>query len=172
MFKRWPAGAFLAALPFVSGLTLWAADVWVAKPYKVWNEKDIQKIMTDSPWARGVSAVLVVLDGARLRQPPPPGQGVGIAETDGLNAGLGVGQAGSVGPPPSGPPGPPQTTLIVRWQSALVVQQALVKAQYGYKSGTAPEAQRRLEPNAGNYIISVANLPESQRPSDDEARLR
>jgi hypothetical protein len=168
MFKCRPA-ALLAALPFGFGLTLWAADVWIAKPYTEWSEKDIQRIMTDSPWARGVS---VVLGGLRMMpgMMPPPGPRVGIAETGGLNSGLGVGQSGSVGPPPSAPPGPPQTTLIVRWQSAMVVQQALVKSQYGDKSGTAPEARKRLEPNAAYYIISVANLPESQRPSDDEAR--
>jgi hypothetical protein len=31
----------------------WAADVpWKGKPYDQWEDKDIQKIFTDSPWAR------------------------------------------------------------------------------------------------------------------------
>jgi hypothetical protein len=60
--------------------------------------------------------------------------------------------------------------LIVRWQSATIIQQALVKAQYGDKAGTSPDSQKRLEPNAAYYIVAVANLPASQKPRDAEAR--
>jgi hypothetical protein len=60
--------------------------------------------------------------------------------------------------------------LIVRWQSATVVQQALVKAQYGDKAGTSPEALKRLEPDAAYYVVAVGNLPASQKPPDAEAR--
>lgn len=60
--------------------------------------------------------------------------------------------------------------MIVRWQPATVVQQALVKLQYGDKAETSPEAQKRLEPNAAYYIIVVANLPASQKLRDAEAR--
>jgi hypothetical protein len=32
---------------------LWAGDkAWKAKPYQQWNEKDLQAILTDSPWVR------------------------------------------------------------------------------------------------------------------------
>jgi hypothetical protein len=60
--------------------------------------------------------------------------------------------------------------LIVRWQSATVVQQALVKLQYGDKAGTSPEAQKRLEPSTAYYIVAVGNLPVSQKPRDAEVR--
>jgi hypothetical protein len=60
--------------------------------------------------------------------------------------------------------------LIVRWQSAMAVQQALVKAQYGDRAGSSPEAQKRLEPNAAYYIIAVGNLPASQKLRDADAR--
>lgn len=60
--------------------------------------------------------------------------------------------------------------MIVRWQSATVVQQALVKAQYGDTAGSSPEAQKRLEPNTAYYVIAVGNLPVSQKPRESEAR--
>jgi hypothetical protein len=60
--------------------------------------------------------------------------------------------------------------LIVRWQSATVVQQALVKAQYGDRAGTSAEAQKRLEPSAAYYIVAVGNLPAAQKPRDAEVR--
>ena len=172
MLKRRSPAALVSAALFLSALTLWAADVWVAKPYTAWGDKDIRKIMTDSPWSRSVSVILdFIPDGSLLRgrgSMPAP-NGPGVAETGG---GFGVGQSA---PPPGAPPppvqtGPPKTTLIVRWQSATVVQQALVKAQYGDKAGSSPEAQKRLESNAAYYIIAVGNLPASQKLRDAEAR--
>ena len=173
MLKRRSPAALVSAALLLSALTLCAADVWVAKPYTAWSDKDIRKIMTDSPWSRSVSVILdFIPDGSLLRgrgSMPGP-NGPGIAEAGG---GLGVGQSA---PPPGAPPpapvqtGPPKTTLIVRWQSATVVQQALVKAQYGDKAGSSPEAQKRLEPNAAYYIIAVGNLPASQKLRDAEVR--
>jgi hypothetical protein len=173
MLKRRSPAPLVSAALFLSALTLPAGDVWVAKPYTAWSDKDIRKIMTDSPWSRSVSVTLVsgdVLARLLARGPGPGPGGPGIAES---GSGLGVGQSA---PPPGAPPpaplqtGPPQTRLIVRWQSATVVQQALVKAQYGDKAGSSPEAQKRLEPNAAYYVIAVGNLPASQKLRDAEAR--
>jgi len=176
MLKRRSPAALVPGALFLSALTLCAADVWVSTPYTAWSDKDVRKIMTDSPWStRSVSVILdVIPDGTILRNlirgPAPNRPGPGIAETGG---GLGVGQSA---PPPGAPPpapvqtGPPKTTLIVRWQSATVVQQALVNLQYGDKAGTSPEAQKRLEPNAAYYIVAVGNLPVSQKPRDAEVR--
>lgn len=42
---------FLALLVFCS--LAWAADApWKGKPYDQWEDKDVQKVLTDSPWAR------------------------------------------------------------------------------------------------------------------------
>src|SRR5579884_2426037 len=43
---------------FLGGVALFAADAWVAKPYTEWNDKDLQKIMFDSPFSRKVSVTL------------------------------------------------------------------------------------------------------------------
>lgn len=168
MLKRRSPAALISAVLFLSPLTLCAADVWVAKPYTQWSDKDIRKIMTDSPWSRSVSIFLdVIPPGTLLRgRGPQAPNGPGIAEAGG---GLGVGGT-PVADPPSPPSGPPRTTLIVRWQSATAVQQALVKAQYGDRAGSSPEAQKRLEPNAAYYIIAVGNLPASQKLRDTDAR--
>src|SRR5437016_10370911 len=43
---------FLLTLLVFSSLA-WAADVpWKGKPYDQWDDKDVQKVFTDSPWAR------------------------------------------------------------------------------------------------------------------------
>jgi hypothetical protein len=40
-------------LVLVGGTLLWAGDKpWNAKPYQQWNEKELQAILSDSPWVR------------------------------------------------------------------------------------------------------------------------
>src|SRR6516225_3897172 len=43
----------LGLLLLLGATLLWAGDKpWKAKPYQQWDEKDLQTILTDSPWAR------------------------------------------------------------------------------------------------------------------------
>jgi hypothetical protein len=58
--------------------------------------------------------------------------------------------------------------VVIRWQSSLAVQQALVKMEYREKAGSSPEAQKRLEANSAYYVIAVANAFVAQLPRDDE----
>src|SRR5215469_16773262 len=102
MLKRRSPAALVSVALFLSALTLCAADVWLAKPYTAWSDKDIRKIMTDSPWSKSVSVILdVIPDGTILRNlirgPGPNRPGPGIAETGG---GLGVGQSAPHSPGP------------------------------------------------------------------------
>lgn len=39
-----------------------AADFWVQKPYGEWTEKEVQKLMSDSPWARPARITLTTQD--------------------------------------------------------------------------------------------------------------
>jgi hypothetical protein len=46
-----PLGWLLCLL--LGATLLWAGDkAWKAKPYQQWNEKEIESILTDSPWVR------------------------------------------------------------------------------------------------------------------------
>jgi hypothetical protein len=82
---------------------------------------------------------------------------------------MGLGRAQSRSPA-DGRVGPPEASLIVRWQSSGIIQQALVKAQYGDKAATSPEAQKRLQPNSEYYVIAVANLRSSFEPEGTDAK--
>jgi len=186
-----PTLKLLTLLMFVAAFTLWAADVWV-KPYTDWSEKDILKIMTDSPWAKKVS---VAFDNGGRGAPPQAGgggggakggrggggggadsgdSGGGIAESGG-GGGRGGGKGGGGGGGADagaggGGGGVPESELTIRWQTAATIEQALVKAKYGAEAATNPEAQKALQPDEMYYVIWVAGLPGGVRPRDDAAK--
>lgn len=159
--------SFLIAL---FAIAAWAADFWQSKPFTDWSEKDVQKILQNSPWSRQFNVPIPgrAIEGApsgggnRTRgASPDPGQ-IGPSNTGPAGAadegGLGR-YAGSRGD--SGAQGPvaPTTTLIIRWQSSLPVREAIVKIKYGNETATSPEAKKALETPLDHYIIAVSGLP-------------
>jgi hypothetical protein len=173
---------------FVAGIGLWAADVWVSKPYTEWTEKDLAKIMTDSPWAKKVSVSMSDFGpagrgGAPGRGGPGgpgggPDPGTGLAEDAGAGGGRGGGGGGGRGLQGGGgggdfgggAAGTPEVDLTVRWQTAPTVMEALAKAKYGAEAGTSADAKKMLEPDDKYYVIWVSGLPGSARPRDEEAK--
>jgi len=184
----------LPLLMFVAGLTVWAADVWVAKPYTDWTDKDIQKIMTDSPFAKKVSVTFEGMGGPGVPTTSGKGggkggggisgpQGTGSIDpgTDGSGGGGGGGGKGGKGGGgggggisdvgTGGGGGTPESELTIRWQTAPTIQLALIKNKYGAEAATNPDAQKQLKDMHGDfYVIWVAGLPSSVRPRDDDAK--
>ncbi len=186
--------ALLTLLMFMAALMLWAADVWV-KPYTDWTDKDIQKIMTDSPWAKKVSVAFE--NGGRGGAPGGGGGGGGGGgkgggrsagpQGDSIDPGIDGGGGGGGGgggrgggggkggggggdvEGGGGGGGVPEAELIIRWQSSATIEQALVKAKYGAEAATNAEAQKQLEP-LEYYVIWIAGLPGGVRPRDDDAK--
>jgi hypothetical protein len=139
---------------FLAGLALEAADVWIAKPYIDWTAKDIERILTDSPWAKKVT---VTMENGR-----GGGAGASIQRIGSDGPGGSSGPRGTDGSGGAGANvGPPQTDLFVRWQTAPTVMQALVKSRYGAQAGTSEKAAQRLRPEERYYVIWVAGLPNS-----------
>ena len=50
-------------------------------------------------------------------------------------------------------------SLVVRWQSALPVRQALVKARFGAEAGGSQEAAKMLSGEQNFYVIAITGLP-------------
>lgn len=93
MFKK-----LAIALTVLSGLAVYllAADFWTTKPYTEWDDKEVQKIIEDSPWADKINV--------RTGQ-----QGVIAQSNDGKGAITGE----------------LEVPVRLIWQSALPVKQAL-----------------------------------------------
>jgi hypothetical protein len=144
----------LAAL-FVFAFCLLAADFWQSKPSTEWSDKDLQKMVTNSPWAR--SFTLPAAGGVGDSGAPPP-----LSEGRG---GRGGGGAPAGGPPAVGGLAP---TIFARWQSALPVKQAFVRLKYGAQAATSPEAKQLLEREEPNYVVVVSGPLRSLLHGDAE----
>lgn len=150
----------------IAAVSIYAADAWKSKDIAKWTTKDIERVLNDSPWAQQAPAGFSL---AADDEPPPPPPPPGPAQ-----AGLG----GPVNPPgvhwdggvgrPRGPD--PTLNVLIRWDSAFPVQEALRRSENGNHDTALPEP-------AAHYVISIIGLvpagryrsvgtPESQSRSD------
>ena len=138
MRRRWTVAAVLWALG-AAGLA--AANFWDTKAYTEWSSKEVEELLTDSPWARRISVVIPV--------PPRPSEDAG----GGGRGGRGGDDGGGRGfPVPS-----PQLKLLITWRSALPVREALVRLPNGATNPGADQQPLLDRPPA--YIITIAGVP-------------
>ena len=143
---------------------LWAAEPWQSKPFADWTDKDVQKVLNNSPWSRSV----VVPGGpaagdrsaGRPLQDPTLTPGVSMPSEAPVNTIGGKASPGGGFSAPRNDPGIDLRTipLTVRWQSALPVKQALARLKYGAEAATSPEAKKFID-DSTVYLIAVAGLP-------------
>lgn len=155
MTRRRFFGLALVAGP-AAGL---AARNWDRAAFPEWSDAYIDKLLTDSPWARPLTLPF------RFSAPPPAQvSGSPFAQTGSGPFGLGI------PPGPGLPPGrrpadgnaPPVLTeiyLTTRWSSALPVRQALALAQFGRAGLAQPKAEELLRGDAAEYVVDVAGFP-------------
>jgi hypothetical protein len=159
---------------FWVAFSLMAADVWEKKAFTEWTPKDVDHVMTASPWARETAASFSGGGGGGMGG---GGRGGGGRGGGGMRGGGAPSiDAGEGGGGPGGGPGgggggmggmgggggmggAPQTLVVVRWQSALPVKQALVRARFGAEAGTAADAKTILANEEAYYVIAVDKLP-------------
>jgi len=127
-----------------------AGDVWKDKPYTEWTEKDIHKILYDSPWAKTASASTD--DERELNADMPRAAGGGESDDDddekeghGKRADEDEGRGHDAG-----------TVFVVRWASSRVVRQATVRAAVIEGRVSAAAAEKILAQPAEDISIVVA----------------
>jgi len=152
----------------VFAVLAYAGDVWKDKPYKQWEEKDVQKILRDSPWAK--TAMVEAKwrkqsgDGAgRLPQGNTP---------QGQSSGSGGGMSGAVGGPTgagqygggvtnaadiSGPQAG-QATFLVRWGSAKTMREAVARMYVLHGNMKEEEADKALAEEPEDYQLTITGL--------------
>src|SRR6185312_13709755 len=63
----------------------------------------------------------------------------------------------------------PSMMFVVRWESALPVRQARMRAKYGSEVATSADAKKILEAAEPNYVITVSGLPPDSLRGNPEA---
>lgn len=163
------------ALPFAS---LALASRWDEARFPDWTETLVDKMLTDSPWARpwrgtavvpvktgqGLAASFAQIGGGWPSQIP----GVGWPRTPG---------SGRVpAPAPSSRPSGPLAVrmgvdLIIRWASALPVRRAMALQEFGRGGLDQPGALELLNTPPEHFVIELAGLPSSLVNAEFERNL-
>ena len=139
----------LVAIAASSGLA--AANFWDKKAFTTWSEKEVEEILTDSPWSQTVTIAL------RGRQGGGGGRGRGGGFGGGVDrlGGRGGGRGGADGFNTA----PPRLRLTVSWRSALPVKQALVKSQSRNNEGISSDQEQFLGQAELSYVVSASGFP-------------
>jgi hypothetical protein len=165
-------GIFVALTVAVSALV--AADFWEKKRYTDWDEMEIQKLMTDSPWCKSFSVYLKGFSGGgRGGGGGMSGGGGGGGGRGGRGGGGGAGGGEGGGEMGGGGGGASGLPVAMRWRSALPVRQALVRYAELRKVPASPNTTDSLVRPAQVYAIEIEGLPEkavTETPDDLKAR--
>jgi len=143
----------------VLGGAAWAGDFWKEKKPADWSEKDKQKMLNSSPWAREASAEM------------------NMAGMGGPGGGMGGPPGGGMGGPPDGGPGGMEMSVLLRWETAAPVRAVSKKALSADAEGHyvisvigmpifATQARRARGPEDGppeGGPTGVTNDPERRR---------
>ncbi len=165
-----------ATILALGAATLWAADPWEKKDFSQWGEKEIRKVLTDSPWSQSANVKSGYLGSIGGGAP------LGRVSEGSVTRGGGqvAGARSTAGDAPSGGGGsvrrgvgsgdrlPPRTRVLIRWVSALPVKRAMVKQRFG-SNPIGPEGLAYLDREETHYRISVVGLPRQLVPGPDDA---
>ena len=56
-----------AATPLMAGRP-WGKDFWETKPFSEWSDEEVDRMLTDSPWAKSMSVNFELSDPRRGRK--------------------------------------------------------------------------------------------------------
>ena len=153
--------ASLASFPLA-----WSKS-WDHPVFPHWDGEFLDRMLTDSPWARRVSVSFlqpaIQRTGSNFGQIGIPGTGSPIPTIPGINwprnprSGTGTGGRSPSGTSSNGVKA--IASLTVRWATALPIRQAMALQEFGPAGLETAEARKELEPSADEYVIQIAGFP-------------
>jgi hypothetical protein len=158
------------------GAFLWAAgDPWKEKPYQQWDQKDISRILTDSPWSKVVrvdapwrSSGQRDEDAGESDEGPP-------APTGGRMSGGGYGAGGGSQPPGGASESGSsvaQVAFVVRWASSQTIREAVYRDAVLRGQMKQEDIDKALSRPAGDYDVLVVGKDMSPFAKSDENSLK
>ncbi len=147
-----------------------AAPFWERHKYPNWSDREVEALLTDSPWAKPLR-VSFLLPG----RPQP--RAVSLSDV-GLPPGVGFpgripGWPGGGRWPRPRPDSRPdsggaraEAFLTLRWSSALPIRQALLLLSSRGNPSEPPDSVVGLEPEPPDYLLELFGLPVQAAPPD------
>jgi hypothetical protein len=153
----------LLALAFVAAA---GGDPWKSKPYQQWDNKDIRRVLSDSPWARIVRVSAPWRGrkpGADQSSPSQPSSQAPTSAPSGGGMSRGTygssngsaPRAGNEGDEAEEESGPAQASFLVRWNSSRVVREAVFRDAILAGKMKESDADRLLAQPAAAYDVLV-----------------
>ena len=135
---------------------------WEREAFPDWTDEHVDKLLTDSPWARPVTLPF------RFSTPGRGGQPFAqIGEPLGLPKGwpgAGPAKAGPRIEDGNAPPVQTEIYLTMRWATALPVRQAMALHQYGRGGLAGAGAVALLRGWETEYVLEIAGFPVGMVP--------
>lgn len=143
----------LAAVLFIA-VAVYAGDAWKDKDFQNWDQKDVQKILNDSPWSRQIQ--IGSSGGGTGADVPSGGSNAANSNVGPGSAGGGAsaGGAGSMGGGYGGDGGGagPVMNFVLRWYSSRTVREAVAR-QKELSGVAADEARKPLAEQMNTYDV-------------------
>lgn len=168
----------------IAALALAANDPW-KKPYQQWDQKDVQKVLSDSPWARTVQVdANWQKGGSESSSGLPQGSSAGGPPSGssggGGRPGMGGGGGGSA---PSGGGGmggggdtgmssTPQAQFTVRWASSRSIREALVRNAVLSGKIKQDDADKQLAQAPDSYQVLLSGQQMTPFQNAEEASIK
>ena len=171
----------------VAAFALASSDPWKGKPYQQWDQKDIQKVLQNSPWSKTVTVDAKwegSSGGGGYGEAPaapsglPQGSSAGGpgAGGSGGHPGMGGGGGGSSsaggGMPSAEAGGTPQAAFAVRWLSSRTMREALVRNAILNGKMTESDAAKDLAQTPDTYEVMIVGPQMNPFQSVEEASVK
>ena len=123
----------------LAGTALVAADFWEEKDFTTWSDKEVEKMLTDSPWAKQVRIIV----------------------SGGLNEGEGPAFIAPQIPECGGEQFDriQRAKVTIAWSSALPIKQASIRQAIGLDAPVPAEGQEGLDRAEPFNVVTVSELP-------------
>jgi hypothetical protein len=168
------ARLLVVVLAVFTAVTLWGDDPWKKKSYKEWDEKDIGRILNDSPWAKTIEAERE--EKKRGLEAPAGAPTVGNAreededeesEQDKKHRGRKEEDEEK-----GKEKGSAEAKFIVRWISSRTLREASVRGQVLRKQISETDTDKQLPPAPDDYELAVVGTDMTSFQHADEPTLK
>jgi len=146
-----------------AAVTVGGGEIWRGKDYTQWSAEEVNRLLTDSPWAKQGSASFSIPSREEERPviPPPGASTANMGGTRGVTDGNWDGGVGR-----NIDDSAPKLPVTVRWDSALPVRQALLRSRFGGQLPEPADLKQNLNQPEKDYIVTVIGLLASHQSRD------